>query len=260
MTDQASSNEFPATALMLEEALRNFVPSELWQAYEQAAKARRDLPRRSVWHSAYLNEPRSVAGNRTAAQIKTAEAAMKRAWQQIMGEFRAQLLAGKLTAYAREIFPFGSVKAIPPDAWNSLRITKIRSGRVRGPGVELTGLCVSLGPQSSPTEERPEAESSPAEDGDQACETMFTANKDYSVVRIGKAEFHLGPMAAAVIRELHSASLTAEPWCSGKELLYKARSKSNNVGDLFRRHIHPSWRLLIEYRHHGKYRLAVAPK
>lgn len=261
MTNQANSNEFPATAVMLEEALRNFVPSELWQAYEQAAKARRDLPRRNVRYSEYVHGPQAIAANRQAARINGAEAAMRQAWQRILGELRAQLQAGKLTAYAREVFPFGSVRPIPPDAWNSLRITNIRPGRAKGPGIELTGLCISLGapPQSRLTEHRPEDESSSVQDEGQAHENKFSANEDYSVVCIGTAEFHFGDLQAAVIRELHRASLTTEPWCSGKALLHGAGAHSNNVGDLFRRHINPSWRVLIEYRHNGKYRLSVAP-
>ena len=184
---------------------------------------------------------------------------MKQAWQQIMGELRSQLLAGKLTAYVRDVFPFGPVRPIPPDAWRSLRITNLRSGRAKGPGVELTGIRIAPGspPQSRLTEDRPEAEPSSIQDDGQAHETTFTANKDYTVVCIGPAEFHFGDMQAAVVRELHRASLTPEPWCSGKVLLHQAGSDSGNVGDLFRRHRNPSWRDLIEYRHNGKYRLSV---
>ena len=71
MTNQDSSDEFPATAVMVEEALRSFVPSELWQAYEQAAKGRRELPRRIVRYSEYFHGPQAIAANRAAAQTKT---------------------------------------------------------------------------------------------------------------------------------------------------------------------------------------------
>jgi hypothetical protein len=261
MTNQANSDDFPTTAVVVEEALRNFVPSELWQAYEQAAKARRELPRRSVRYSEYVHGPQAISTNRPAAQIKTAEAAMRLAWQRILGEFGSQLQAGKLRAYVREAFPFGPVVPIPSDAWKSLRITNISSGRAKGGGVELIGIRIAPGAPSfsRPIEDRPEAQLSSVQDEGQAHETMFTANEDYTFVRIGTAEFHFGDLQAAIIRELHLASRTAEPWCRGKELLDAARSNSNNVGDLFRRHLNPSWRVLIEYRHNGKYRLAVAP-
>ena len=143
MTNQDSSDEFPATAVMVEEALRNIVPFELWQA---APKGRREFPRRIVRYSEYLHGPQAIAVNRAAAQAKTAEAAMKQAWQQIVGELRSQLLAGKLTAYVRDVFPFGPVRPIPPDAWRTLRITNFRSGRATGPGVELTGIRIAPGP------------------------------------------------------------------------------------------------------------------
>ena len=256
MTNQDSSDEFPATAVMVEEALRNFVPFELWQAYEQAAKGRREFPRRIVRYSEYLHGPQAIAANRAAAQAKTAEAAMKQAWQQIMGELRSQLLAGKLTAYVRDVFPFGPVRPIPPDAWRSLRITD-RSGRAKGPGVELTGIRIAPGPPQQCHLTRDIAADLPQSTGNrQPHETMFTANKDYTFVCIGTAQFRFVGLQAAVVRQLHEASLTDNPWRHGKVLLHQASAATRSIGDLFRRHRNPSWRLLIDDRR-GMYRLRV---
>lgn len=264
MTNQTSSNEFPATAIMMEEALRSFVPSELWQAYEKAAKRRRELPRRSVRYSVYFHGEQASSANRTAAQIRTAEAAMKQAWQQVMAELRSQLLAGTLTAYVREAFPFGPVRPIPPDAWRSLRITSLRSGRAKGPGGELTGIRIASGSPGrfGPVEDTPPPDSSlsadtPAHGASRA--PPFSHNHDFTVVRLGDDEFHFGFIQAAVVEELHKASLTADPWRSGKVLLYQAHSQSRSLSDIFRRHTDPSWRLLIEYHHNGNYRLRSTP-
>lgn len=256
MTNQANSNEFPATAVVLQEALRNFVPSELWQAYEVAARARRGLPRRSVTYSAYLNGPRAFALNGLAVQIKTAEAATRLAWQRILAEFGSQLQTGKLTAYVREAFPFGPVVPIPPDAWRCLRITDMRSGRAKGGGVDLTGIRIAPGPPllSHFGENRLETEFSSAKG--QTWKTEFTANEDYTLVCIGTVEFRFVGLQTAIVRELHQASRTDDAWRHGKFLLHHVGASTRSIGDLFRRHREPSWRILIE-DNRGMYRLRL---
>lgn len=260
MTNQAAADEFPDTAVSLEEALRSFVAAELWQAYEQAASSRRALPRRTIRLSEYMHGSRAIAANRIAVQARNADAALKQAWQRILLELRSQLLAGKLTAYVREAFPFGPVRLIPPDAWKSLQIANFRSGCVKGPGVELTGVRIAAGPpcQSGPAQDTPQSNASLSAGTPASSETPapgFSHNDDFTVVRLGSAEFHFGFIQAAVVKELHKASQTPDPWRSGKVLLHQAGSESRSLSDIFRRHTDPSWQLLIEYRHNGKYRL-----
>lgn len=184
---------------------------------------------------------------------------MRQAWERILGELRSQLQAGKLTAYVRETFPFGVVRPIPTDAWKSLRITDISSGRAKGGGVELTGIRIAPGaPPLSPVteEDRPEAQSSSVQGDGEPRGTIVTANEDYTVVCIGTTEFRFVGLQAAVVRQLHQASLTDNPWRNGKILLHRAGAATRSIGDLFRRHTEPSWRLLIDDRR-GMYRLRV---
>lgn len=264
MTNQAAANEFPDTALSLEEALRSFVAADFWEAYEQAASSRRALPRRTTRLSEYLHGSQAIAANQIAAQVRNADAVLKQAWQRILLELTSQLLAGELTAYVRESFPFGPVRLIPPDAWKILQITNSRSGCVKGPGVELTGVRIAARPprQSGPAKDTPQSDTSPSADAPARSETPapgFSHKDDFTVVWLGSAEFHFGVIQAAVVKELHEASLTPDPWRSGKLLLHQARSESRSLSDIFRRHTDPSWRLLIEYRHNGKYRLRSIP-
>jgi hypothetical protein len=80
----------------------------------------------------------------------------------------------------------------------------------------------------------------------------IVANRDYSVVVLGEVEFKFGQLQAAVVKALHGASRTDDPWRNGKALLAETRAQTRSLGDLFRRH--QNWRLLIEtYR--GMYRL-----
>jgi hypothetical protein len=80
----------------------------------------------------------------------------------------------------------------------------------------------------------------------------IVANKDCSVVVLGEVEFRFGQLQAAVVKALHEASHTDDPWRNGKALLAETGAQTRSLGDLFRRH--QNWRLLIEtYR--GMYRL-----
>ncbi|MEP9400126.1 hypothetical protein [Mesorhizobium sp. KR2-14] len=264
MTNPATAHAFPDTALSLQEALRSFVAADFWKAHEQAASRRKAFPRRIVILSEYVHGPEATAANRIAAEARQADGALKQARQRILDELRSQLLSGKLTAYVRESFPFGPVRPIPPDAWKTLRFTDLRSGRVKGPGLELTGVRIAAGPpcQSGPAKETPQSDTSSSADTPARSETpapRFSHNHNFTVVRLGDDEFHFGDIQAAVVKELHAASLTPDPWCSGKALLHGARSKSRSLSDIFHRKTDPSWTRLIEYRHHGKYRLRLTP-
>jgi hypothetical protein len=57
-----------------------------------------------------------------------------------------QLIEGHLIAFAQTEPPFGAWRPIPAAAWHNLKIKDVRHGRVRGPGVDLTGLHVMPAP------------------------------------------------------------------------------------------------------------------
>ena len=64
-----------------------------------------------------------------------------------------------------------------------------------------------------------------------------------------------GPIQAKVIRALHAAAISGDPWCSGKALLAAAGAKSRKMGDVFKSK--PDRCDLIESNGRGQYRLAL---
>ena len=83
----------------------------------------------------------------------------------------------------------------------------------------------------------------------------FKVLGDYKEVIIGGRSFHLGPCQAEVVRMLHEAAMTGEPWRYGKAVLAAAGSSSTRMADLFKSQRH--WRELIASDGRGHYRLAI---
>jgi hypothetical protein len=82
---------------------------------------------------------------------------------------------------------------------------------------------------------------------------VFQQVNDYSEVRLSGLVFHLGQVQSRVVKQLHRAALTGEPWCIGKVLLTSAGSACTRLADLFKSQRH--WRQLIESDRRGRYRL-----
>lgn len=78
----------------------------------------------------------------------------------------------------------------------------------------------------------------------------------YKVVFLGPYHWNLGPMQAAIVRQLHEASIANQPWISGKQLLAGCGSESANIKDLFKRN--KRWKDLILSDERGLYRLNCA--
>jgi hypothetical protein len=76
---------------------------------------------------------------------------------------------------------------------------------------------------------------------------------DYAEVVLNGEIFRLGPLQAAVVRRLHEASRTANPWRPGKELLADCNAQTMRMIDLFK--TKPNWRTLIASDGRGYYRL-----
>jgi hypothetical protein len=83
----------------------------------------------------------------------------------------------------------------------------------------------------------------------------FRVVGDYKQVIIAGRSFHLGACQAEVVRLLHEAAKTEEPWCYGKAVLAAAGSSCTRMGDLFKSQRH--WRQLIASDGRGHYRLAI---
>lgn len=81
----------------------------------------------------------------------------------------------------------------------------------------------------------------------------FVHRDDYSEVVFSGELFRLGPLQASVVRQLHEASLTANPWRPGKELLSNSSASTMRIVDLFK--VKKNWRTLIVSDGRGNYRL-----
>ncbi len=83
----------------------------------------------------------------------------------------------------------------------------------------------------------------------------FKVLGDYREVIAGGRSFHLGSCQAEVVRLLHAAAKTGEPWRHGKAVLGAAGSSCTRMADLFKSQRH--WRELIVSDARGHYRLNI---
>lgn len=86
----------------------------------------------------------------------------------------------------------------------------------------------------------------------------FVHRVDYSEVVFSGELFRLGPLQASVVRKLHEASFTANPWRPGKELLSNSSASTMRIVDLFK--VKKNWRTLIVSDGRGNYRLNLQDK
>ena len=98
---------------------------------------------------------------------------------------------------------------------------------------------------------QPEATKPPPEET--AADLPFLERDNYGEVVLNGEVFRLGALQSAVVRELHLASQTDNPWRLGKSLLSNANAQTLRMVDLFKtKH---NWRALIISDGRGRYRL-----
>lgn len=83
----------------------------------------------------------------------------------------------------------------------------------------------------------------------------FSHNANYTRVSIRRMAFELSGGLSQIVRRLHEASQTEDPWVPGKRLLGDSGYQSSWMGDVFKRYKDPSWRELIEGNGRGSFRL-----
>lgn len=87
---------------------------------------------------------------------------------------------------------------------------------------------------------------------------LFSHDISYQHVTCGGRRYRFGKIQARIIRQLHQASMTSQPWCKGSELIEKSQSRCYRLGDVFKSQQH--WRELIESDGRGSYKLAIPPQ
>jgi hypothetical protein len=86
-----------------------------------------------------------------------------------------------------------------------------------------------------------------------AVASIFRQTNDYGEVHVAGRVFNLGHVQSRVVKQLHRATITGDPWCHGKALLAAAGSSSTRLADLFKSQ--RDWRQLIESDRRGNDRL-----
>jgi hypothetical protein len=155
-------------------------------------------------------------------------------------EFLAMLRRGELvaTGLAHPVTLSTKREIIPSHLWDVLT-PDFETSEAKGAGLHIVRVEVSRGAATP--------------DGVSTGLPEFTHNADYSRVTIRHHVFDLSGGLTNVVRLLHEASMTADPWRNGKKLLESAGYDSMFLGDVFKRH--PDWRELIEGNGRGLYRL-----
>lgn len=132
----------PNGALPMHEALRQFIPDELWKAFEAAKAVRSKLPRRPTYFSTSVLEWEAAHANYVANQARSAQADVEGAWAAIKWSLIDQLIAGTLVGFTQSDPPFGPWRQIPASSWKNLWIKNSRQGRVVGPNVDLYNVYI----------------------------------------------------------------------------------------------------------------------
>ena len=83
---------------------------------------------------------------------------------------------------------------------------------------------------------------------------MFSQQNGYRFVRLNGYQFTFGEIQATIVRQLHEASLSDNPWIHGKILLSNAGSSGMIMRNAFRHQTH--WKELIHSNGRGYYRLS----
>ena len=151
-------------------------------------------------------------------------------------ELIEKLRSGDLYATGLEVpvSPSSTREIINSDLWHVLKL-KLEDSAAEGAGLRMVDVLVH---DSADSDTLSILAADPLPE--------FVWNDDYTFVQFGNCEFHFGILQARFVECLHGISQTADPWGSGKSILADVGAKTASVGDLFRRHQKPSWRVLID--------------
>lgn len=128
MADQQPSGP-PKSALPLSDAMKQFLPAEMWEEHARATEARKNTPKRPTYLSSYVSDlEEAKAANQIDSRSRSARANLHRVWYGMLAAMKTMLEASELTAYGQDDPPFGPWRAIPAPAWRKLRITNVGKG------------------------------------------------------------------------------------------------------------------------------------
>lgn len=136
------------------EALRKFVPANLWDDFERASADLSAEPRRPSYWAMSVREWRDAMEDYSSRSDLRADAGAKTetAMSRIVGHLIERLVAGELTGLVQDDPPFGPWRAIPSLSWRSLEPVDIEAGHFRAGNTQLRSVQVVEGQDEPPVE------------------------------------------------------------------------------------------------------------
>lgn len=125
MADNDSSGP-PSGSIPLHEAMKQFLPAEMWKEHARATEARKHEPRPVSW---FDSSGRDWETAQKVQRRPSARADLHRVWYGMLAAMKAKLEAGELRAFGQEDPPFGPWRQIPAPAWRQLRINNATKGQ-----------------------------------------------------------------------------------------------------------------------------------
>ena len=161
--------------------------------------------------------------------------------------FEARLRSGELvaTGFAQPLNPASRRQVIAPALFELLELDYAASEARRD---DLHYIQIEVCLPTAKSEPGDAADSFIAEPVVSKGSETFVCNGRYTKVRIREHHFFLSGGQCTIVKLLHEASRTADPWLETKTLLEKANYHSNSLGSVFKRHRSPSWKELIEQK------------
>lgn len=166
-------------------------------------------------------------------------------------QFEAKLRTGGLvaTGFARPLTPESRRSVIPADLFEVLEL-HYEAAEASFHDLHFLRIEVALPlKREGVSGERSAGDDNPAVQGEpQGAGEEFTCNANYTRISIRNNRYFLSGGLCTVVRLLHHASRSADPWLETKWLLEQAKYGSVSLSAVFRRHADPSWKELIEQR------------
>ncbi len=120
----------PSGAIPLSDAMKRFLPAEIWEEYDRAKEERQNLPRRPNFFSTQMHDwEEAKSAYNSKARTRSAKAGPTKVWADMVGAMKAKLEEGELTGFAHDDPPFGPWRKISASAWRALRIKNVAKGQ-----------------------------------------------------------------------------------------------------------------------------------
>lgn len=213
----------------MSEALRQFVPGELWLRYEQAVQDRKDISKRRA--APHIRGTGAEPCRVMSQQVRDAQDFEKACYSAMIKALVALLIAGDLTAIVQRDPVFGEWQPIPAEAWHRLRIEIVRFGLVVGADIELRFVHIVKGDRlPPPVRPKPRGLGRPS--------SLKLVVENFCWGEADEAATSLGQEAIRLSKLLENTP--AQPQMNPKTVvkniseLFKAREAGENVGELCR--------------------------